>query len=254
MKKTIQVRNITLGEGKPKICVPIVGRNDVELIEEIAEVKKLGIDLVEWRIDYYERIDSMEMIKAMLLQMRNLLGDTPLLVTFRSKREGGEKSISTEYYIQLNKEIAATKLADMIDVELLTGDQAVEEITSYAHKQDVFVVMSNHEFYRTPDKGEIVRVLCKMQRLDADIPKIAVMPQSIDDVLTLLSATNEMIKNYADRPIITMSMSGLGVVSRLSGELFGSAVTFGAAKTASAPGQISVQKLNEILEIIHEAL
>ena len=54
------------------------------------------------------------------------------------------------------------------------------------------------------------------------------MPQNKKDVLTLLSATEEMASEYADRPIITMSMSGTGVISRLCGEVFGSALTFGA--------------------------
>jgi len=40
-------------------------------------------------------------------------------------------------------------------------------------------------------------------------------------------------------------------VSRLTGELFGSALTFGAAKTASAPGQIPVTELREILTVLH---
>mgnify|MGYP002231440565 CR=1 FL=1 len=46
--------------------------------------------------------------------------------------------------------------------------------------------------------------------MNADIPKIAVMPQNKKDVLTLLAATEEMATNYADRPIITMSMAGTG--------------------------------------------
>ena len=48
--------------------------------------------------------------------------------------------------------------------------------------------------------------------------KIAVMPQNKRDVLTLLSATEEMVTDYADRPIITMSMAGTGVISRLCGK------------------------------------
>ena len=73
------------------------------------------------------------------------------------------------------------------------------------------------------------------------------------DVVTLLAATEEMSTKHANRPIITMSMGGLGLVSRLSGETFGSALTFGAAKAASAPGQISVDKLATILEVMHES-
>lgn len=49
-----------------------------------------------------------------------------------------------------------------------------------------------------------------MQELGADISKIAVMPQSTEDVLTLLSATEEMRRCYADRPVLTMSMAGTG--------------------------------------------
>lgn len=94
--------------------------------------------------------------------------------------------------------------------------------------------MSNHDFHKTPAAEEIVQRLRKMQELGADIPKIALMPQNKADVLTLLSATLEMQERYADRPIITMSMAKTGVISRLSGEVFGSAATFGAVKKASA--------------------
>lgn len=90
-----------------------------------------------------------------------------------------------------------------------------------------------------------------MQDMGADIPKIAVMPRSAGDVLTLLSATEEMARCYADRPIITMSMSSQGVVSRLCGEVFGSSMTFGAVGQVSAPGQIPVDQLRQVLEILH---
>ena len=135
----------------------------------------------------------------------------------------------------------------------LSADLYSELTTKYANK-GVKVVMSNHDFLKTPPKEEIINRLCKMQEMNADLPKIAVMPQTTEDVLTLLSATNEMVTKYADRPIITMSMSGLGVVSRLAGEIFGSTLTFGASKVASAPGQVSVEKLAKVLEIIHESL
>ena len=63
-----------------------------------------------------------------------------------------------------------------------------------------------------------------------------------------------MNENYATRPIITMSMSKLGVVSRLCGEVFGSCLTFGALEKTSAPGQINIGQLNEVLKIINKNL
>lgn len=253
MKNVVKVRNLKLGEGIPKICVPLVGKTNEEILEEAKNLKEINLDLVEWRIDHYENVENIEKCKEILKELREVLGETPILVTFRSKKEGGEREVSTEYYIELNKEISRTGMADLIDVELFTGDREVSEIVNFAHENEVKVVMSNHDFDKTPAKEEIVKRLCKMQELGADLPKIAVMPQTTSDVLTLLCATDEMVTKYADRPIITMSMAGLGVISRIAGETFGSALTFGAAKVASAPGQVPVKELNNVLKLMHES-
>jgi 3-dehydroquinate dehydratase-1 len=254
MEKIVTVRNIKIGEGIPKICVPIVGKTREELIEEITALKDISLDIVEWRVDFYENVEEIEKVKEVLVDLRKLLSNTPILFTFRSLKEGGEKEVSTSYYAELNKEIATTKLVDLVDVELFTGDEIVKDIVDCAHASDVKVVMSNHDFFKTPSQEEIVSRLRKMQELGADLPKIAVMPQNKKDVLVLLSATNEMVENYAERPIITMSMAGTGVISRLAGEVFGSTLTFGAAKKASAPGQIAVKDLRTVLDILHNSI
>lgn len=253
MKNIVEVRGLKLGEGMPKICVPLVGKTNEQIIEEAEFLKTLKLDLVEWRVDHYEHVEDLEKVKDILEKLRNAVGELPILFTFRSKKEGGEREVSTEFYSVLNKEIASTKMADLIDVELFTGDEIVKDIVDFAHNNGVKVVMSNHDFDKTPAKEDIVSRLCKMQELKADLPKIAVMPQSSKDVLTLLSATDEMVTEHAKSPIITMSMGGLGLVSRLAGETFGSALTFGAAKMASAPGQIAVQDLNEVLSLMHKS-
>ena len=45
-----------------------------------------------------------------------------------------------------------------------------------------------------------------------------------------------------------------GVISRLCGEVFGSSMTFGAAKKASAPGQMGVNDLSTVLDLLHKAM
>lgn len=253
MKEYIQVRNIKIGEGMPKICVPLVAKNKQAFLDSAKELENVKLDLVELRIDHFEEVENLEAVKDLVKELREVLNETPILFTFRSLKEGGEKEVSVEYYKNLNVEIAKTGYVDLIDVELFTGDEVVEEMVSEAHKVNVKVVMSNHDFDKTPEREEIVKRLCKMQDLNADLPKIAVMPTSTTDVLTLLCATDDMVTKYAKTPIITMSMAGLGVISRLAGETFGSALTFGAAKVASAPGQVEVNKLSEILEVLHNS-
>lgn len=252
--KTVKVRNIVIGEGLPKICVPIVGKNAEELIEEIAILKQEQVDVVEWRMDWFDQIMDQNAAIEMLKSIREHVGDLALLATFRTSKEGGEKAISNEDYVSLYKNIIATKLADLVDVELFTGDKEVQEIVEAAHANGVGVVMSNHDFDKTPACEEIVNRLTKMQELGADIPKIAVMPTCKQDVLTLLQATCIMHETIADRPIITMSMAGMGAVSRVCGEVFGSALTFGAAKKASAPGQVAVKDLATMLQLLHKSL
>ncbi len=248
---TVKIRNLEIGKGMPKICVPIVGRTKQEILESAKEAIVEHPDVVEWRADWYTEVFRWECVEYMLQGMREILGEIPLLFTFRTQQEGGEQAIELLAYQELNERAAGTKLVDLIDVELSSGEETVKKLIKTAHTFGVKVVVSNHDFEKTPSKEEIVARLQKMQELGADLPKIAVMPQCRKDVLTLLAATEEMAGTYADRPIITMSMAKDGVISRLCGEVFGSALTFGAAGQTSAPGQIEVEKLRGVLEIFH---
>lgn len=251
---TVKVRNIEIGAGIPKICVPIVGVTREEILAAAETIKSTKADVVEWRVDWYEDIFDFAKTEETMKALREVLGETPILFTFRTSKEGGEKSIETETYVELNQNAAKTGLVDLVDVEAFTGDDAVKAVVETAHANGVKVIASNHDFHKTPAKDEIVSRLRKMQELGADIPKIAVMPQNKKDVLTLLAATEEMVSEYADRPIITMSMSGTGVISRLCGEVFGSALTFGAVGKVSAPGQMGIEDLTTVLGLLHKSL
>ena len=251
---TVKVRNIEIVAGIPKICVPIVGVTREEILAAAENIKSTKADVVEWRVDWYEDIFDFTKTEATMQALREVLGEMPILFTFRTSKEGGEKAIETEAYVELNQNAAKTGLVDLVDVEAFTGDDAVKAVVEIAHENGVKVIASNHDFHKTPEKEEIVSRLRKMQELGADIPKIAVMPQNKKDVLTLLAATEEMVSEYADRPIITMSMSGTGVISRLCGEVFGSALTFGAVGKVSAPGQMGIEDLTTVLGLLHKSL
>lgn len=251
---TVKVRNIEIGAGIPKICVPIVGVTREEILAAAENIKSTKADVVEWRVDWYEDIFDFTKTEATMQALREVLGEMPILFTFRTSKEGGEKAIETKAYVELNQNAAKTGLVDLVDVEAFTGDDVVKAVVETAHANGVKVIASNHDFHKTPAKEEIVSRLRKMQDLGADIPKIAVMPQNKKDVLTLLAATEEMAREYADRPIITMSMSGTGVISRLCGEVFGSALTFGAVGKVSAPGQMGIGDLTTVLGLLHKSL
>lgn len=251
---SVQVRNIKIGEGIPKICVPLVGTTKEEVIAEAKKLASLPVDVAEWRADWFESCCDICKVTDVSGELRTVLKDIPLLFTFRTKREGGKKELGTEAYTELNKSVAAAGYVDLIDVEFFTGENAVKEMIEEAHKRHVKVISSSHDFDKTPGKEELVDRLRKMQSMGADILKLAVMPRCEKDVLTLLAATEEMKRKYANSPLVTMSMSGTGVISRLCGEIFGSAMTFGAAGKLSAPGQPGVEELSEVLKLLHRNL
>lgn len=249
--KSVIVRNLKIGEGIPKICVPLVGVSIEQIEQQARALAGIPADLAEWRADWFEGVFDDGQVAAVLQMLRAQLNDMPLLFTFRTALEGGEREIGADAYTKLLKTVIQTGCADLVDVQVFMGDAAVKEIVAAARGAGVKTVASNHDFEKTPSKEEMIRRLLKMQELGADIAKIAVMPQEKRDVLELLAATEEMHRKYAKGPVITMSMAGMGAVSRLCGEVFGSAVTFGAAERASAPGQAGVRELAEALALVH---
>ena len=251
--KTVMLRGVEVGAGAPKIIVPIVAATAAGIVDKAREIQNYTFDVVEWRADFYEDVFDTAKVLETLAALRRELGDKPILFTFRTKREGGEKEISPDAYTALNAAVANSGDADAVDVEVFSGDETARANIDAVHAAGRAVVGSNHDFGGTPDKADLLYRLRRMQDLGADIPKIAVMPKSEADVIALLDATQEMHTRYADRPIITMSM-GRGVISRLCGEYFGSAMTFGAVGQVSAPGQIPADELRSVLAILHRAL
>ena len=248
---SLTVRGVKIGEGIPKICVPIVGATKESIIEEASNVKSVCPDIVEWRADWFEDVFDFEKVKEVLNLLREILGEVPVLFTFRTAEEGGVRAVNQETYMKLNRVAAESGMIDLIDVELFFDETVVREILSIAHQNQVKVITSNHDFEKTPSKEEMINRLQKMQEIGADILKMAVMPKSPNDVVTLLAATEEMNTKYAKKPIVTISMSDMGMVSRISGETFGSAITFGTVGKASAPGQIPADELRKVLELLH---
>ena len=151
-----------------------------------------------------------------------------------------------------NQTFAKEKAADLVDIELFCTNDTdyLISVVSEIQRTGTKVIFSNHDFDKTPSKDTIVERLRKMQDFGADVAKIAVMPTCTEDVLTLLSATRQMTEEFATIPVVTMSMGQLGAISRICGSTFGSAITFGALEQASAPGQISVNKLYDTLHTL----
>ncbi len=251
MSEMLQIKNKRFGEGRPLICVPVMAATKEAILEEVRELVEDEVDIVEWRVDAFEGLNSLNAIRDVLSDMQGLVQNTVLLYTFRSKEQGGECSLSYDKIYDIHQVAAESKIVDLIDVEYFQADNIDKEIRTL-QKMGTKVVTSHHDFYETPSSDVISMLLNQMKHSHADIVKLAVMPQNTDDVLRLLEETNHFCKRYPGQPVITMSMGRMGCISRVSGQVVGSCVTFGAGRRASAPGQIPLCDLRKILEYMGE--
>ena len=247
----ITIRGCRIGEGRPKVILPIVERTEATILEKAAQFSTLPADCVEWRADHFEACTNPGATARCLQKLRVALKDKLLLVTFRTKAEGGEQPLTHADYLAFIHLVLDTDCADLIDIEFFTAGADLPALIADAHTTGAAVVCSSHDFCKTPPRAELVSRMVQMQKAGADLPKLAVMPQCRTDVLKLLAATAEMADFHPETPVITMSMGALGAVSRLAGEAFGSAMTFANPGQASAPGQVSLNIVNEVLDALH---
>ena len=245
--KICQVRQLTIGEGKPKICVPVVETTTEKIIQQIQELQ--NCDLIELRIDFYENIHDLKQVHELLLQVRQQT-NLPLLLTYRSLKEGGHIQLSDQEYLSLVQTACQSGCVDIVDIELESGNMLVYQLVEIAHQNHVKVLMSYHDFEKTPAVLEMKERLEKMEIMGADICKIAVMPFSYKDVIQLLNTTMEMSQRLT-RPLVTMSMGKIGKITRIVGELVGSSITFASVGQSSAPGQLTLEDMQTLLEVIH---
>ena len=246
--KQMKVRDLTLGDGIPKICVPVIARTYSELVSSLKTLKTGSFDLVEFRADYYSEEEA-----PALFAVRDAAGNRPVIYTIRTEEEGGEAGISDDQYAE--RILASVPWADLVDIQLgrvlsREGKEGLHsDLVSRVHASGAKVVLSWHDFEKTPGEEVLVEKMCRMAAEGCDIAKIAVMPRGRRDVCALLNASVEMLEKDLC-PFITISMGDLGKMTRMAGAFSGSCVTFGAACGTSAPGQINADTLRKILSLL----
>ena len=247
----ITIKGKEIGAGRPCVCVPVMGREKAAIVEEIIALTKSQTDIIEWRVDAFSDYLNFNEVRDVLQAVAPHLSEKIFLYTFRTKLQGGFGDVTAEQLDDIHDIGAESKVVDLLDLEFFAEEFPVIKILSLQEK-GVKIVASHHDFEETPERDVMKMLLERMCAGNADIVKIAVMPQDEEDVLSLLAVTNEFYKENPDTPIISMSMGKLGMMSRLCGETFGSCVTFAANKETSAPGQMSMGKVIEIIDFLHD--
>ena len=216
-----------------KLCVPIVETSVERAYTAIKEADRLA-DLIELRVDYLRGVD-------LALFLGNRL--KPLIVTNRRKEEGGRYRGEERKRLSV-LEKAIDLGADYIDVELATETSFLKNLIRDKGKTQV--ILSFHDFRRTPSLRELQKLFIRMTGLGANVIKIVPFAESWEDNLTVLS----LIPFAKERrqKIVAFCMGEKGKISRVFSPLLGAAWTYASLNKNrnSAPGQLTVQELTEI--------
>ncbi|MCE8423120.1 MAG: type I 3-dehydroquinate dehydratase [Candidatus Methanoperedens sp.] len=214
-----------------KSIAAVIGENPVSTAKK---AKQLGADLLELRIDLLndDAIQILEDLRTIGL---------PIIVTNRMKAEGGAWIKNEEE--RISKLISLIHLADAVDIELCADER--NEVVEEAKRRGKTVLISSHDFKKTPGTDVMKEILNEALTAGADIAKLAVTPNSLDDVLRLLDVTL-----HAKGAVCTIAMGELGRHSRVIAPVYGSVLTYGYVETLAAPGQYRVDELRAMLELL----
>lgn len=261
-------------KGIPKIVLSVAAEKMEELRFLTDEYAARRPDIVEWRADFFTNLKG-ELTSAIDYMAEVFSGkEIKLMFTLRTAAQGGKfKGSADEYKAILLEAVNSGKLS-MIDIESELPNKkegpkkdSVEwvagECIEAAHKKNVNVVTSYHNFETTPPDMKLMELLSDMKRKGADICKLAVTPNCGEDVARIMKLTEMARKRGGildDVQICTISMTLRGSISRAAGEAFGSFMTFSyveelvsaaEAKRCKELGQIDFIRMKELLNAVH---
>lgn len=244
-KRKINVRDVVIGAKKKLICVPVVAKDTSELLQQSEWVLRSGPDLIEWRADAFILPSEIE---SAAIELRKVIKNIPIVFTLRHSEEGGINLLPQAKRAEIISNVLNDRTVDILDLEVEHSGDIInllkESKNAYAK-----LILSHHDFEKTPSEEEMLQKMLQAEKLGADIVKIAVMTNNYEDVLRVLG-TSLKAKQVLEIPTIIISMGKYGFASRIAGGYFGSDIIFASGSTSSAPGQLEISELQEIIRII----
>lgn len=228
----LKLGDLELTGKRPLIAVSF---SDIDSKRDVAAAREAGVAIAELRIDLFARLTP----DYVLLQAERLSG-LPTIATIRLEAEGGRWKGADADRIAIFE--AVLPQVDAIDIEL-RSTAVVETLAPKLKAAGKLLILSHHDFEKTPDYEALTDICHRAEAAGADIVKIAAMAQNDTDIATLA-------RLLAERPapnLVVIGMGEAGTPSRVAFAAKGSLFTFAAkGDRASAPGQIGYEMMLRI--------
>ena len=244
--KIINIGNLELGDNKPeRIIVPITAKTYKDVLVQANRLITEPVDIIEWRLDYLQsNLSDFDTLIGTAIDLKSILGETPIIATNRTVKEGGDFDYSGNLYTDTYNQLIQAEIIDAIDVEFSREDIEIAQLRSLTTNGDVTMIMSHHDFEKSPDKNELIFLMSQMAKGNPDIIEVAIAATNREDVMNLMDATLAA-DHQIQQPLITLSIGELGKITQLAGKTFGRIATYGPIE--NNPNQLSVSMLKDVL-------
>ncbi|RMH96281.1 MAG: type I 3-dehydroquinate dehydratase [Calditrichaeota bacterium] len=220
----------------PELCVSLLPESPEQLRRWMPEAQ--AADLIEIRVDRLRRI-----------QMANLraLTDRPLIITLRTREEGGFWNGSPQQYVK-TLQAAINAGVEYIDLEWKRAEYALPRLKLNNFTR---IVLSHHTDERSYTR--LREILWQMQETPAEVYKLVFSAETLGDNVTALKLLEDA--RQAGMKAIIHAVGEAGTLSRLVGAIRGNAWTYVSVDPhqGTAPGQLSLLEAREYYFIPHKA-
>jgi len=207
---------------KPLICTSITTNNKKDYLANLKKAIVLGSDLAELRMDFFKKISSEEM-KTIIRK-----SELPLIVTNRNRENGGLFSKGEKARLSV-LESAIEAQPSFVDIELATDSEKRTKIMNLARQNNVGIICSYHDFHRTPDVEEIMKIYDHITSTNADIAKLVFTTKNNKDIRNILKAARKLHSKKIPFTIFGMGLKAQ--ITRMLSPLLGSSLTYSALRT-----------------------
>lgn len=223
-----------------KLVVSIMPRT-LEEAQQLDRSRYDGADVIEWRADFLDKNEILTVAPAVFEKFAG----REILFTLRTCGEGGQIDLTSDEYLAIIQDIQSIYHPDYIDFEFYSHREVFEQMLEFSN-----LVLSYHNFQETPDN--MMEILSELTSLSPKLVKVSVMAHNEQEVLDLMNYTRGFKTLNPEQDYVTISMGKIGKISRLTADLTGSSWSFASVGEESAPGQIPLENMRRIRELLNE--
>jgi 3-dehydroquinate dehydratase type I len=228
------------------LCIPICAQTTAAAVAQMEQAYLLA-DCLELRIDRIGDCNLKQLMQGKRPGKR-------MLVTNRRQDEGGGFPGSERERVALLKQAVALG-ADLVDIEGRTAKPLLRELKAEIEKHGsrTQLIISFHDLKATPSGSALQKRFDGCSKIGADIVKLCTYAREMEDNLRVLGLIPYARKR--GQAIIAFCMGEKGRISRVMAPLLGSYVSYASLDKGaeSAPGQLTIAEMKEILKILHAA-